>query len=84
MSELSIRNATINDASLILKFVKELARYEKAEHEVLASEKHIKENMLVAMAESTLTNDEMAAMDGLNRLESSMPKGTLQMDVSEE
>jgi len=32
-----IREANKSDSSLILKFVKELAKYEKAEHEVLAT-----------------------------------------------
>jgi GNAT superfamily N-acetyltransferase len=45
MSEYYIRKATIEDSSLILKFVKELARYEKAEHEVLATEEHIKSSL---------------------------------------
>jgi GNAT superfamily N-acetyltransferase len=34
---LQIRQATIDDAPLILQFVRELAIYEKAEHEVLAT-----------------------------------------------
>ncbi len=37
MTPVSIRKATIEDASLMLYFVKELARYEKAEHEVSAT-----------------------------------------------
>ncbi len=45
MSDIVIRTATVNDASLILDFVKELARYEKAEDEVLATESHIKESL---------------------------------------
>lgn len=45
MSEYYIRKATIEDSSLILNFVKELARYEKAEHEVLATEDHIKDSL---------------------------------------
>ena len=35
---LTIRTATIEDAPLILHFVRELAIYEKAEHEVVATE----------------------------------------------
>ena len=34
---LTIRPATIDDTDLILHFVRELAIYEKAEHEVLAT-----------------------------------------------
>ncbi|MGY8872343.1 MAG: N-acetyltransferase family protein [Pseudomonadales bacterium] len=45
MSVLSIRNASIDDAGIILQFVKELAAYEKAEHEVLATESSIKESI---------------------------------------
>ncbi len=45
MSEISIRKATIDDSSLILSFVRELARYEKAEHKVLATEDHIKSSL---------------------------------------
>jgi GNAT superfamily N-acetyltransferase len=37
MSDLIIRPATADDAELILHFVRELAIYEKAEHEVLAT-----------------------------------------------
>lgn len=45
MPEVSIREATIDDASLILAFVTELARYEKAEHEVLATEEQIRNSL---------------------------------------
>ena len=45
MSELLICKATIDDAPLILKFVKELATYEKYEHEVLATEEDIKNSL---------------------------------------
>ncbi|MFO7787883.1 MAG: GNAT family N-acetyltransferase [Halospina sp.] len=37
LSEIEIRQATIEDANLILEFVRELAIYEKAEHEVSAT-----------------------------------------------
>lgn len=37
MEDLEIRDATVEDASLILKFVTDLATYERARHEVLAS-----------------------------------------------
>ncbi len=50
MSEILIRKATINDASLILKFVKGLAKYEKAEHEVLATEDHIRSSLFDAQS----------------------------------
>ncbi|WP_163836033.1 GNAT family N-acetyltransferase [Spartinivicinus ruber] len=45
MSELVIRQATGQDAGLILEFIKELARYEKAEDEVIASEADIIESL---------------------------------------
>jgi GNAT superfamily N-acetyltransferase len=45
MSKILIRAATIDDASLILEFVKGLAKYEKAEHEVLATEAHIRSSL---------------------------------------
>ena len=41
MSQLSIRQAVAADAALILHFIRELAIYEKAEHEVLATEETI-------------------------------------------
>ncbi|MBD3894997.1 GNAT family N-acetyltransferase [Halomonas sp. ML-15] len=37
MSDVKIRQATADDAALIYRFVVELATYEKAEHEVLAT-----------------------------------------------
>jgi len=48
MNKSSIRPATIEDVATILRFVKDLARYEKAEHEVIADE---------AMLTRTLFND---------------------------
>ena len=45
MSTLTIENAKIEDSALILRFVTELARYEKAEHEVLATEADIKTSL---------------------------------------
>lgn len=45
MPELLIRNATIEDASLVLEFIKELARYEKAEEEVIATVEDIENNL---------------------------------------
>lgn len=45
MSELSIRTASENDAKTIMYFIRELAIYEKAEHEVLATVETIKSSM---------------------------------------
>ncbi len=45
MSEVKIRKANIDDSSLILSFVKELAAYEKAEDEVSASVDDIEKNL---------------------------------------
>ncbi len=45
MPAIKIRQATKKDSSLILKFVTELATYEKAEHEVLATVYDIKESL---------------------------------------
>lgn len=45
MSTLTIENAQIEDSALILRFVTALARYEKAEHEVLATEADIKTSL---------------------------------------
>ena len=50
MSEMTIRKATIDDSSLILQFVRELAIYEKAEHEVLATEAQIQNSLFGADA----------------------------------
>ncbi|MET4695588.1 GNAT family N-acetyltransferase [Endozoicomonas lisbonensis] len=52
MSEVQIRKANIDDASLILSFVKELAIYEKAENEVIATVEDIEKNLF---DESTTT-----------------------------
>ncbi|WP_298768721.1 GNAT family N-acetyltransferase [uncultured Shewanella sp.] len=45
MEPLFIRQAQTSDAALILHFVRELAIYEKAEHEVLATEETLKKSM---------------------------------------
>lgn len=45
MSDIRIREATVDDAELILHFVVELAIYEKAEHEVLASAEDIRKTI---------------------------------------
>jgi GNAT superfamily N-acetyltransferase len=42
MPAIDIRPATVSDAALILRFVRELAAYERAEHEVLAGEADIR------------------------------------------
>ncbi|MGY8813647.1 MAG: N-acetyltransferase family protein [Gammaproteobacteria bacterium] len=52
MPDIQIRAATENDSSLILKFVKELARYEKAEHEVVATVESIKNSIFCENANS--------------------------------
>lgn len=41
MSDLHIRPATIADTDQILRFIRDLAIYEKAEHEVLATPAHL-------------------------------------------
>ena len=45
MSNINIKKATIADAALILRFVKELACYEKAENEVFATEADVKSSL---------------------------------------
>lgn len=45
MSTLTIRPATPDDAGLILRFVRELAIYENAEHEVLATDGHVQRTL---------------------------------------
>ena len=45
MSNIKIRQATANDAALILRFITELAIYENAEHEVIATESDIKQSL---------------------------------------
>ena len=45
MNNLTIRPATAVDSDLILQFVRELAVYEKAEHEVLATPEHIQQTL---------------------------------------
>ncbi|RLC13158.1 MAG: GNAT family N-acetyltransferase, partial [Deltaproteobacteria bacterium] len=41
MSKIIIRKATIEDAKLLLNFVYELAKYQKAEHKVEADREQI-------------------------------------------
>ncbi|GAA6119320.1 GNAT family N-acetyltransferase [Acidovorax sp. FG27] len=45
MTSLTIRPATAEDTGLILRFVRELAIYEKAEHEVLATPEHLERTL---------------------------------------
>lgn len=45
MSNIEVRKATIEDSALILKFVTELAIYEKAEHEVKATQCDIQNSL---------------------------------------
>lgn len=45
MNTLKVRKAVPEDAELILSFITELARYEKAEHQVLATHERILESL---------------------------------------
>lgn len=45
MNNLTIRQAVAEDTALILHFIRELAIYEKAEHEVLATEETIRQSI---------------------------------------
>ncbi|MFT5692069.1 MAG: GNAT superfamily N-acetyltransferase [Oceanicoccus sp.] len=45
LSNVVIRNAAVKDAGLILKFITELAIFEKAEHEVIATVDDIEKNL---------------------------------------
>ncbi|AXH14649.1 GNAT family N-acetyltransferase [Malaciobacter mytili] len=45
MEKIILREATINDSQTIFNFVKELAIYEKAEHEVKTSVKQVEESV---------------------------------------
>jgi len=45
VSNLIVRAATTDDTSTLFKFIKDLAIYEKAEHEVLATEQTIKDSI---------------------------------------
>lgn len=50
MAKLEIRDAVAEDSELILRFVKSLASYEKAEHEVIAEVKDIRESIFGDMS----------------------------------
>ena len=62
MSELVIREASAEDAEVILGFVVELARYEKAEDEVVADVEHIRTNLF---DENTTTKALICESDGV-------------------
>lgn len=61
MSALSIRTAVKDDAAIILYFIRELAIYEKAEHEVLATEETIAESIFT---EGSHVNALICELDG--------------------
>ena len=48
MTTICIRPATAEDSALIIRFITELAIYEKAEHEVIATESEIKESLFAS------------------------------------
>lgn len=48
MAALTIRPATIDDSELILQFVRELAAFENAEHEVQATPEHVQRTLFCA------------------------------------
>ena len=58
---IKIRNATPNDAGLIMQFITELAIYEKAEHEVVATEDDIK---LTLFSEDATAHALICTLDG--------------------
>jgi len=45
VSRITIRKAGVEDSALLLRFVRELAKYEKAEHEVTATREDIEHSM---------------------------------------
>ena len=59
---LNIRPATVADAGLILHFIRELAIYEKAEHEVLASVADIEQSLF---AEGSPAHALICSRDGV-------------------
>ena len=61
MSELQIKKATIEDSSTILNFIKELARYEKAEDEVIATVEDIEQNLF---SDNTTTDAVICLLHG--------------------
>lgn len=61
MEKIKIRPATEHDAGLILQFIIDLARYEKAEHEVKATEATIQQSLF---SESSVTQALICEKDG--------------------
>ena len=61
MSLITIRKATIDDADIILKFIIELAVYEKAGHEVLATAQTLKNTLF---AENSTVFGLICELDG--------------------
>lgn len=61
MSALSVRTAVKDDAATILFFIRELAIYEKAEHEVLATEETIVETIF---SDASHVNALICELDG--------------------
>ncbi len=61
MADVSIREATARDAGTILGFITELAMYEKAEHEVLATEEDICNSLF---GEDSSTHALICSLDG--------------------
>ncbi len=61
MCEIDIRPAVAEDAALILKFITDLAIYEKAEHEVVATEDDIRDSLF---AEHSTTEALICTVDG--------------------
>ena len=62
MSVVEIRKAVVADCGLILGFITELARYEKAEIEVIATETDIRNSLF---GESTTTSALMCTLDNV-------------------
>jgi len=62
VSELVIRTAVVEDAATLFKFIKDLAIYEKAEHEVLATEETIKASIF---SKNSHVNALICELDGV-------------------
>jgi len=62
VSELVIRSAVAEDAAILFKFIKDLAIYEKAEHEVLATVETIKTSIF---SENNQVNALICELDGI-------------------
>lgn len=65
MSDLHIRPATIEDTDQILRFIRDLAIYEKAEHEVLSTPAHVHRTLFC----------EQPAVHGLMCMDGDQPLG---------